>query len=213
MSRRELERLEVVQRVAGRRIKQGDAAYMLGLSVRQVKRLLGAYRQDGAAGFGRASVGASDPFGASRRRRRRVFLPSSSRSTPTSAQRRAQSAIAVLLRERGRGKHLCGRIVVTPSHNPPRDGGFKDNQPACEVVLAPPRADPGGPVRGSQSIPRDTSWSPWSWATCLTRRVPACLIPDDHIDKRPFPLFLARDVLSGLIRQWSAGSEGGRATC
>jgi hypothetical protein len=60
MSRRELERLEVVHRVAGRRIKQGAAAYMLGLSVRQVKRLAGAHRQDGAAGLGRASVGASN---------------------------------------------------------------------------------------------------------------------------------------------------------
>jgi transposase len=51
MSRRELERLEVVQRVAGRQIKQGDAACMLKLSVRQVKRLIRGYRQDGAAGL------------------------------------------------------------------------------------------------------------------------------------------------------------------
>jgi transposase len=51
MSRRELERLEVVHRVAGRQIKEGDAARMLGLSVRQVKRLMRGYRQDGAAGL------------------------------------------------------------------------------------------------------------------------------------------------------------------
>lgn len=60
MSAKELSRLEVVQRLEERRLKQKEAAQMLGLGVRQVKRLLRAYRCVGAGGLvskrrGRAS--------------------------------------------------------------------------------------------------------------------------------------------------------------
>jgi phosphoglucomutase len=34
---------------------------------------------------------------------------------------------AILVRNRGRAAHLADGIVVTPSHNPPEDGGFKYN--------------------------------------------------------------------------------------
>jgi phosphoglucomutase len=34
---------------------------------------------------------------------------------------------AILVRNRGRADHLADGIVVTPSHNPPEDGGFKYN--------------------------------------------------------------------------------------
>jgi phosphoglucomutase len=34
---------------------------------------------------------------------------------------------AVLVYNRGRKEHLADGIVVTPSHNPPEDGGFKYN--------------------------------------------------------------------------------------
>ena len=34
---------------------------------------------------------------------------------------------AILLRNRGRQEHLADGIVITPSHNPPEDGGFKYN--------------------------------------------------------------------------------------
>src|ERR1700757_4498236 len=34
---------------------------------------------------------------------------------------------AILVYNRGRKKHLADGIVVTPSHNPPEDGGFKYN--------------------------------------------------------------------------------------
>jgi phosphoglucomutase len=34
---------------------------------------------------------------------------------------------AILVYNRGRKEHLCDGIVVTPSHNPPEDGGFKYN--------------------------------------------------------------------------------------
>jgi phosphoglucomutase len=36
---------------------------------------------------------------------------------------------AILVHNRGRKKHLGDGIVITPSHNPPEDGGFKYNPP------------------------------------------------------------------------------------
>ncbi|MEA2619350.1 MAG: phosphoglucomutase [Chloroflexota bacterium] len=36
---------------------------------------------------------------------------------------------AILVNNRGRGDHRADGIVVTPSHNPPEDGGFKYNPP------------------------------------------------------------------------------------
>ena len=36
---------------------------------------------------------------------------------------------AILAYNRGRQEHLADGIVVTPSHNPPEDGGFKYNPP------------------------------------------------------------------------------------
>jgi phosphoglucomutase len=36
---------------------------------------------------------------------------------------------AILVHNRGRAEHLADGIVVTPSHNPPEDGGFKYNPP------------------------------------------------------------------------------------
>ncbi len=44
--------------------------------------------------------------------------------TPTPAISRA-----ILAHNRGRTEHLADGIVVTPSHNPPEDGGFKYNPP------------------------------------------------------------------------------------
>jgi phosphoglucomutase len=44
--------------------------------------------------------------------------------TPTPAISRA-----ILVHNRGREEHLADGIVITPSHNPPEDGGFKYNPP------------------------------------------------------------------------------------
>lgn len=49
MSQPELDRLEVIQRISEKRLAQGAAAKLLGLSRRQVKRLLRAYRLRGAS--------------------------------------------------------------------------------------------------------------------------------------------------------------------
>ncbi len=51
MSRKEVDRLGVIQAVAGKQLCQGEAAQQLGLSVRQVKRLVRSYRMQGAAGL------------------------------------------------------------------------------------------------------------------------------------------------------------------
>src|SRR5450759_5121996 len=44
--------------------------------------------------------------------------------TPTPSLSRA-----IIVHNRGLSDHLADGIVVTPSHNPPRDGGFKYNPP------------------------------------------------------------------------------------
>ncbi len=51
LSRKEVDRLEVVQALQQRQLKQEDAARQLDMSVRQVKRLLRRYREAGAAGM------------------------------------------------------------------------------------------------------------------------------------------------------------------
>jgi transposase len=51
MSQRELTRLEVIQRVKRKTLRQRQAAELLSLSVRQVKRLCKAHQESGAAGL------------------------------------------------------------------------------------------------------------------------------------------------------------------
>ena len=51
MSGKELSKIEVMQRLKEKRLKQREAAKMLGISVRQVKRLYQAYREKGAKGL------------------------------------------------------------------------------------------------------------------------------------------------------------------
>ncbi len=53
-----------------------------------------------------------------------VLIDAAGRYTPTPAV-----SHAILTHNRGRATGLADGIVVTPSHNPPRDGGFKYNPP------------------------------------------------------------------------------------
>lgn len=51
MSSKEIDRLEVMQKLDGKQMSQKEAGRILQLSTRQVKRLLRGYREDGAAGL------------------------------------------------------------------------------------------------------------------------------------------------------------------
>jgi len=51
MSKKELTRLEVIQKIEEKRLKQREAAERLRVSERQVRRLLKAYRQSEAVGL------------------------------------------------------------------------------------------------------------------------------------------------------------------
>lgn len=51
MSRKEITRLEAMQRIKEKRLTQKEAAGMLGISLRQVKRLYRGYRERGAKGL------------------------------------------------------------------------------------------------------------------------------------------------------------------
>lgn len=51
LTKQALQRLKVVEGVAERRLKQGEAARKLGVTTRQVKRLVAAYRREGVAGL------------------------------------------------------------------------------------------------------------------------------------------------------------------
>ncbi|WP_418896120.1 helix-turn-helix domain-containing protein, partial [Thiorhodospira sibirica] len=51
MSHKEIDRLEMIQAVANKHLRQAEAAQRLGLSVRQVKRLVRRYREHGATGL------------------------------------------------------------------------------------------------------------------------------------------------------------------
>ena len=52
-----------------------------------------------------------------------------SSSATTASRRRPVISRAILVYNRGRTAHLADGIVITPSHNPPEDGGFKYNPP------------------------------------------------------------------------------------
>ena len=51
MSRKEIDRLGVIRQVVSKQLKQREAAQQLGLSIRQVKRLVARYRAEGAPGL------------------------------------------------------------------------------------------------------------------------------------------------------------------
>jgi len=51
MSTKEIDRLEVIQKVEDKRVQQKEAGVILGVCLRQIKRLTKAYREDGASGL------------------------------------------------------------------------------------------------------------------------------------------------------------------
>ena len=51
MSGKELNKLEIIQRIKDKRLRQTEAAKILGVSPRQIKRMVKAYRENGAKGL------------------------------------------------------------------------------------------------------------------------------------------------------------------
>jgi len=73
MSRRELERVEVMGRVKKGDLRLKDGAAMLGLSYRQAKRLWRRYREGGAATLKHGNVGRESNRRKSKKLRRQVL--------------------------------------------------------------------------------------------------------------------------------------------
>lgn len=76
-----------------------------------------------------------------------VLIDSADGYTPTPAV-----SLAILTHNRNRTSGLADGVVVTPSHNPPADGGFKYNPP--NGGPAAPRSPPGSrtaPTRSSRA--------------------------------------------------------------
>src|SRR6202046_487924 len=73
MSRGKLERVEVMGRVASEELKLTDAAVMLQLSYRQIKRLWRRYQQKGSKGLQHGNVGRVSNRGKPAKFQRRVL--------------------------------------------------------------------------------------------------------------------------------------------
>ena len=73
MSRRELERVEVMGRVKEGDLSLGDGAAMLGLSYRQTKRVWRRYREHGAEGLRHGNAGRESNRGKGKKLRRQVL--------------------------------------------------------------------------------------------------------------------------------------------
>jgi transposase len=73
MSRRELRRVEVMARVGSAELKLVDAAKLLGLSYRQVKRIWGRYQAEGGEGLAHGSAGKESNRAKPKKFRQRVL--------------------------------------------------------------------------------------------------------------------------------------------
>ena len=110
MSHKEIDRLGVIQQVASRRLRQKAAAARLGLSIRQLRRLLHRYRSWGLSDWC-PDTGASAPGMPSRR--------NSGRSLWIWSQQQKLDCYNLLFL-------LVGRAGVEPATNglKGRSGGF-----------------------------------------------------------------------------------------
>jgi cobalt-zinc-cadmium efflux system protein len=85
-----------------------------------------------------------------------VVLDAGSAYTPTPVV-----SHAILAHNRGRTGGLADGIVITPSHNPPEDGGFKYNPPTADPpTRTRPAGSPTAPTRSSPAGSRACAASP-----------------------------------------------------
>lgn len=72
MSNKELTRLEVIQRVGGKRLKSKDAAEILGISDRNLRRLKASYHLNSPAGLTSKKRGKASSHSLSRQLKEEV---------------------------------------------------------------------------------------------------------------------------------------------
>jgi transposase len=87
MSRRELERVEVMGRVARGDLRLQHAAQMLELSYRQTKRVGRRYREHGGEGLKHGNAGRESNRGKGKKLRRRVLSLIQRKYSGTEAER------------------------------------------------------------------------------------------------------------------------------
>jgi phosphoglucomutase len=124
---------QVVFGTSGHRGSSFDAAFNeahILATTQAICEYRAAQGYDGPLFLGRDTHGLSEPAWTSAlevlaANEVTVLVDAADRYTPTPAV-----SHAILTANRGRSSGLADGIVVTPSHNPPRDGGFKYNPPS-----------------------------------------------------------------------------------
>ncbi|KVH44423.1 hypothetical protein WJ39_22855 [Burkholderia diffusa] len=129
MTMRELDRFKVIQDVADGKLKPWRAAERLGLTTRQIERLVIRYRESGAPGTFRERFGMSGPHCAQRKQRapahifvhvvhqtqQQCFGLGTMRTPPTES--RGQLPFRVRLGRIDRGARECQqRVGLRPEH-------------------------------------------------------------------------------------------------
>ena len=141
-----------------------------------------------------------------------AMIDSADRYTPTPAV-----SHAILTYNRGRDSDLADGIVVTPSHNPPRDGGFKYNPPnggpadtdatgviakRANEILRDGLADGEAGAAGAGAADRrsaTTTWTPTS---------PTCPTSSTSTPSAPQEIRIGADPLGGAsVDYWGAIAE------
>lgn len=130
MSRRELERVEVMGRVAKQDLKLGDAAAVLDLSYRQAKRVWRRYRQAGGEGLKHGNAGRPSNRGKPVKQRRRVLDLIRKKYSGAEGERFGPTLAA---------EHLAEEDGVVIDHETlRRDVGGRAVEPAAQTQAALP---------------------------------------------------------------------------
>lgn len=139
MSSRELERVEVMGRVASEALKLVHAAEMLELSYRQTKRLWRRYRKKGAEGLKHGHAGRGSNRGKPKKLRRRVLQLMQKKYSGTQETRFGPTLAA----EHLAAEHLAEEDGIVVDHETLRRWMLAE--PAAKEKEAPPEERSQGP--------------------------------------------------------------------
>ena len=126
MSRRELERVEVMGRVASGGLRLTHAAEMLGLSYRKTKRLWGRYREQGGEGLKHGNAGRDSNRGKPKKLRRGVLRLIRKEYSGSEAERFGPTLAAEHLAD-----HIFHRFTRPNCSAPPTRVGLVPTQCGC----------------------------------------------------------------------------------